>query len=207
MCLQPLFKNFLCKYQRNIHIEIKSLLSEQTTELIKGESQAVTLYANPDVCNLMIRWLYTQSLDDEDDDGNPIPRWHLLDLWLLADFLLMPGLQNDAMDAYLQSWVVDEHCSWILEWVWKSTANNGNYHPLRRVLVEEYALLEVGQAMSMLKDMPREMLGWVWENLVRKRQEDTCSTPLAQQWWKLCSLRCSSCFYIKTEDRCEKKVM
>lgn len=101
---------------------------------MEGQTQTVTLNANPEVCSIMIRWLYSQKLEDDGGDRVIAP-WKLIDLWILGDYLMMPLLQDEVMTMYMKNHRVDDHCSWILHWVFKATLDE--YNPLRRMLVEE----------------------------------------------------------------------
>lgn len=150
---------------------------------MEGETQTVTLQVNPHVASILIRWMYAQQLHTDDDDGTPIPSWHFLDLWLLGDYLMIPDLQDDAMIMYMATHEIDNHCSWILNWIWKAT--QGEDHPLRRLMIEEYSLIKSWEVMLKQDDMPKELLAQLLEIQMAYVQIGGRKTSRQEHWDRL----------------------
>ncbi|KAH7382020.1 hypothetical protein BKA64DRAFT_713263 [Cadophora sp. MPI-SDFR-AT-0126] len=86
----PIHKNHICHYSSFFDAAFNGNFAE-------AESQEVVLYeVQPPVFGMFVNWLYTQEIVME--DGEP-PNVHgLVHLWLLADRILVPSLQNQVIN-------------------------------------------------------------------------------------------------------------
>jgi len=129
---------------------------------IEGETQIYTIkHTTPDVFRLLIRWLYTQSLVGPLwKVPRPLPKFEnaeerikayeqqrgavdqdfidIIRLWLLADYLLLPKLQNLAMDELCRLYNAFRCDITIgtLQFIWDETAEES---PLRKYFAAWYA--------------------------------------------------------------------
>lgn len=69
----------------------------------------MTVKAGPAVFDLLVGWLYTQKLRNptRHDTDFVVYQDRLCLLWILADELLMPELQNDTVAEYLKTSFLD----------------------------------------------------------------------------------------------------
>ncbi|KAF8852850.1 hypothetical protein BDZ45DRAFT_694719 [Acephala macrosclerotiorum] len=68
------------------------------SNFIEGKTRAMVLVdVEPDIFSLLVNWLYLQKL--QHSDGRPVVKLELAKLWNLAEYCLMPRLQNEAMPA------------------------------------------------------------------------------------------------------------
>ncbi|CAG8950240.1 hypothetical protein HYFRA_00008478 [Hymenoscyphus fraxineus] len=82
-------QSFLCFYSPYFNAALKGPFKE-------GQSQTVHLEEMcPTAFSIFVNWLYCQRI--ERSDKEPLLRENLLELWLLADRLNIPRLQNEAM--------------------------------------------------------------------------------------------------------------
>jgi len=99
-------KDFLCYYSPYFAGALREGAFKES------ETQTVELdHADVEAFGLLVTWLYTQKIPitisplpkggkDDDDDK---PSWNaLVHLWILADYLQIPMLQNSAMDEVLR---------------------------------------------------------------------------------------------------------
>lgn len=117
------------------------------SDFIEGQSQAYTFEDDFDreVINLLANWFYTEQIyfggvkldSSQASDGTQLTEAGcIVKLWILADKLLMPRLQNMAMDE-LSEYILDEttFSPELLSWVYDNTAPES---PLRQYLVFEF---------------------------------------------------------------------
>jgi hypothetical protein len=108
------------------------------------------------VFTLLTQWFYTQKLDG-DLGGASVAGDKLARLWVLAERLLIPRLQNLAIDR------IDEkriECKFIyttaLQHVWDSTAHDS---PLRRLFIQQCAWnINADVYRSSIDRFPKQML-------------------------------------------------
>ena len=86
----PIHKGHICHYSPFFDAAFNGTFAE-------AETQMVELYeVKPETFGIFVNWIYTQDIFSE---GGEIPNVQgLVHLWLLADRLLVPSLQNKALD-------------------------------------------------------------------------------------------------------------
>lgn len=67
---------------------------------IEAKKQSITVRADPKIVHFLVQWIYTKSL--EDIEGEKPNCLQAVKLWILADELLMPDLQNAAFTFYFE---------------------------------------------------------------------------------------------------------
>jgi len=112
------------------------------------------LDGDPNTFKRIVEWLYTEEIQKV---GEHLPQFcELLDLWLMADLLVMPKLQDDAMKLLLDRSLLPPPTLVIdCEHIYNNTIEGS---PLRRLLV---AYTVGGDNFRLPKDytpIPREML-------------------------------------------------
>ncbi|KAH7333112.1 hypothetical protein BKA65DRAFT_40143 [Rhexocercosporidium sp. MPI-PUGE-AT-0058] len=91
----PIHKNHICHYSAFFDAAFNGNFAE-------AESQEVQLYeVMPETFGIFVNWLYTQEIMSEDGEAPDIRS--LVHLWLLADRILVPSLQNQAIDLIEQT--------------------------------------------------------------------------------------------------------
>ncbi|CZT46405.1 uncharacterized protein RSE6_06829 [Rhynchosporium secalis] len=137
---------------------------------LEGLSQTYQLKdVDPDVFRMLVQWFYTRPLKVYDiDDADDIDMFeahrrleeqdlHLAQLWVLADRLLVPGLQNEIVDILQKFQRTARLAStlWI-PFVYENTAAGS---PLRKLAVD-YALFCLDSAVfrKHAQNFPPEML-------------------------------------------------
>ena len=152
-------QDFLCYYSPYFRVACeRSSQEEQTNNLIIKEH-------HPAVFGTLLNWIFTQRL--EDLNGELPKAKTLIRLWVLADKLLVPELQNLVIDAInkrveLNGYVQDNMCSYIYE-------NTVKGSQLRRLLVSHVAwrlkssclTVEGGHTREMLIDLACHLKDWI----------------------------------------------
>lgn len=86
----PIHKDHICHYSPFFDAAFNGNFAE-------SQSHEVELYeVKPETFGTFVNWLYTQEIVSADDEPPTISS--LVHLWLLADRLLVPCLQNQAID-------------------------------------------------------------------------------------------------------------
>lgn len=133
-------KEFACRYSPVLRAAFDS-------NFIEGQMQAYTLEdTDEETFRLLVQWFYTQRLDSlpSDDQFDPksaefedkvdAQQTRLTGLWVLADKLLLPKLQNLALYAIDRTRIKTArsptHC---FDRIWEGTATDS---PLRRYMVD-----------------------------------------------------------------------
>lgn len=132
---------------------------------IEGETQTYKIDdVTPATFTLFVQWLYTQNVVHnpitEDVSGAINQHWHsLIHLWVLAEKLMVPRLQNitiNAIEKFRKSSLtlpLNE-----FDYVYENTDTGS---PLRRILVEQcirFLEKDVLKDTEMNKPLPRDML-------------------------------------------------
>ena len=103
--------------------------------MIEGQTQTME-YPNTDprVFGIFVEWIYTQTLGRDCYKAESASR--IVELWILADHLLIPALQNLAIRVLCgyNYWFPD------LETLQMAYANTGLESPIRRLLIKAYAI-------------------------------------------------------------------
>jgi hypothetical protein len=109
-----------------------------------------------EVFTLLVQWLYTQKLDGDlggtSDSGNRLAR-----LWILAEKLLIPRLQNLAIDRLEEKRIEYKlFYTSVLHHVWDSTAHDS---PLLRLFMHQCVWnLEPNVYLVNINEFPKQML-------------------------------------------------
>lgn len=85
-------KNFICHYSPYFNAAFNGRFLEGTTQALDLDD------TNPKVFSLFVTWLYTQQIKD---GGEKLKRKDMADMWMLADKVLVPQLQNQVMKVLL----------------------------------------------------------------------------------------------------------
>lgn len=149
-----LHKEFACQYSPVFKAAFNSDFIEGQTQTYKLED--VTEAA----ARLLVNWFYTQQLDIEGyGASSPEKRQEdmaLCQLWVLADKLLVPQLQNQTIRTMVDLRVKTNIIPTLsLEYIW---ANTSPGNPLRRLLVHQCATLAPSCYFNYSTRYPQEML-------------------------------------------------
>jgi hypothetical protein len=157
------------------------------SSFIEGETQIYKLDdVTPATFTLFVQWLYTQNLCNPitppGDVSSLIEHWHsLLRLWVLADKMMVPRLQNmtiNAIENFRKSTLTlpSDEFAYVYE-------NTDTGSQLRRILVEQcvrFLEKDVLRDLNFLKALPRDML-----------LDITCSLEYVSPTWTDYSLQIS----------------
>jgi len=133
-------KSFACYYCEVFNRAFNSNFEEARTQTYRIKDTTVRAF------ELLVDWIYSQDIGDchfeAVIDGKEV-FWNpgevmarLAELWVLADKLLLPNLQNIAID-HLNDVFTEEGACMILPYVYENTAEDSL---LRRFLIEAVAL-------------------------------------------------------------------
>lgn len=136
-----LHRNFICHYSPFFDATFNGDFKE-------GKDQQLDLEeTDPKVFGIFVNWLYTQEIVAPDE--YPATSSHLVRLWVLADRMLVPKLQDDALEEFDKLRV--EHrlrlSGGTIQYIYDNTVDGS---PLRRYVV---ALEATGY-----KDMPEDFV-------------------------------------------------
>jgi len=90
-------KDFLCHYSSFFNAAFNGSFNESMTKIMDFETPSC------DSFGLFVDWIYSQKLGD--GEGELPCAKELVNLWVLADSILVPALQNKAMEA------INEHAT------------------------------------------------------------------------------------------------
>jgi hypothetical protein len=153
-------KNFACHYSPVLKKAFTGGLAESRTQTMVLEDIEEQVFA------LFVNWIYTQEVVHE--DGQSPGAKLLIKLWVLAQKLLVPELQNQMIEAIEKRRKADNiiHTG-MLEYVYKQTIIGS---PLRRLLVDQYAYgTKGGHLLSKSGQFSKECLIDIVEVLVTIR--------------------------------------
>jgi hypothetical protein len=149
-------KDFACGYSPVLRAAFESDFAEGKTQTYIMKDVSEEVFA------LLSRWLYTQSLGDKGMTNNleiaARSINQLMKLWVLADKLLLPRLQNEAIDLIEETrFKYHLDCTSLFNYIWENTAA---HTPLRHLFVD-YSVWNINKlSFRMHLDMfPKEMLG------------------------------------------------
>jgi len=135
---------------------------------IEGQTQSITVKTTPKIFSILAGWLYRQSLQNTAGE-NPNHK-QLIKLWILADELLMPNLQNDAIALFhkisaSQSIIPKSERTLgtglfkieFLNSVWKKTTPGS---PLRKIIVRNHACNATNKWFNIMpvSELPQDMM-------------------------------------------------
>jgi hypothetical protein len=143
-------KKFACNYS-------PVLKAAFTGNFMEGQTQTYTMEDTTEgAFTLLAQWFYTQKLDG-DLGGANVAGDNLARLWVLAERLLIPRLQNLAIDR-IDEKRIECNCIYIgaLQYVWDSTAPDS---PLRRLFIHQCVWnLRSDVYRSSIDKFPKQML-------------------------------------------------
>lgn len=138
-------KNFICFYSPYFKAAFNGSFEE-------GESQTLNLEdASPSAFAIFVNWLYTQRIEEPNSDK--LTMSNLLELWLLADRILIPRLQNETL-AILNKARYEHYSGGKFKRVYDNTHEGS---PLREYLVS-LAGTKCGANIKYPESYPHEML-------------------------------------------------
>ena len=139
-------KNFICHYSPYFNAAFNG-------SFIEGETQSLDMEANPRVFSVFVNWIYSQKLEEEDiEDLDSDAQFQL---WILADRLLVPKLQNATMRLLLLNKRRPSLKRGTLQYVYENTTKGS---PLRTRLVEHYTSRGSFTKPRDYENWPSEML-------------------------------------------------
>lgn len=162
--------------------------SEATEKKVELDHTTVTAFG------LFQLWIYKKDLKESCTNDSLPSAEDLADLWILADYLQMPGLQNKAIDLLVQQRekvqkVATNH---IIK-IWEQTRSEA---PLRTLFVDFCAWrLDRGWWEKYPSQFPHEMLISLCTALHKKASGQ--KPP--------CPLMCSSNYHVKTDTQLERE--
>jgi len=166
-------KQFACFYSPVLKAAFNS-------GFIEGQTQEYTLeYSSTAAVNLLVEWLYRQEItlpnlnsgsEEGIERGLRLTR-HLAELWILADKLLMPGLQNSALKGIHRVQTMNGIFLANLPYIYENTTAES---PLRRYTATLFA--GIWDTAKLFKEFPGvfppEMVlevAIIWGNALQNR--------------------------------------
>jgi len=128
------------------------------SSFIEGETQTYRLDdTTPEAFALFVKWLYIQMLETGARDELIKSQPALVRLWVLAEKLFIPRLQNQVVDVLEgQRLLFHRICTAVIEYVWTNTAVAS---PLSRFYVSQRAWhLSPAVWAAKPENFPKEML-------------------------------------------------
>lgn len=124
---------------------------------IEGQNQRMDLKeTTADVVTLLIRWLYSNELECEENRGSTDPST-LISLWLLADRLFIPDLQNEAI-VYIAERLAGHNLVSTSSLVYDNSLPGS---PLRRIMVDH--VVRNMAAAWLREDMSNHPMGYPYQ--------------------------------------------
>jgi hypothetical protein len=163
--MQPfrVHKNYICHYSPYFDAAFNG-------SFIEGETQVLELEdTEPKIFGIFVNWLYTQDIIDE--EGRPASCSDCINLWILADKILVPVLQNQTLgqlEVVRISSSKKRFSSAIFHRVWDNTTEDS---PLRAYLVEVMIRKPKRGKIAFPGDYPHGMLV-AMINRMRSREWD-----------------------------------
>ncbi|KAF4627803.1 hypothetical protein G7Y89_g10347 [Cudoniella acicularis] len=154
----PIHKNFICYYSLYFEAALNN-------NFVEGQTQEVQLDdVDHEVFNLFVTWIYGQKIRSSESEKLDINI--ILNLWLLADRLLVPKLQNEAMN-YLFSQNCDPKT------MGTNTINSAYALTLKgsplRLYIAEFSCTALSPDRAIISDeLPRELLEDIIACLLKK---------------------------------------
>jgi hypothetical protein len=177
-------KNFICYYSPFFDAAFNG-------NFVEGDTQSMNLEeTSTEAFGIFVNWLYTQGIENS-KKGLPCCE-ALIDLWLLADLVLVPRLQNDAMEKLAEARLLRKGLpTSVLTRAYNHTAKGSL---LRRYIVRTWK----NSKISGSDNYPRQFL----VDLVNDSSYRACSeTGKALKWkgWKTRELDLNQ-FFISEEE-------
>ncbi|PQE07901.1 btb poz domain containing protein [Rutstroemia sp. NJR-2017a WRK4] len=132
---------------------------------VEGQTQSMKLETSEQAFGMLVdsEDNYNSSCCPNDEDGDPPPEHvnHLIELWILADKILMPTLQNMVMDQiYTISWLLFDQCGLDVQAInFNLVYNNTTTEsPLRALVVSIFNVCSYALDLEFMAHLPREMV-------------------------------------------------
>jgi hypothetical protein len=176
-----LHKSFVCHNSPYFEAAFNSALVEGQTQTLVYDK------TTPEAFGLFAKWIYSKTI--KDDDGKSPPPTEMVQLWVLADKILVPGLQNAAIRGlHERGCIISLH---EFGYVYDNTTVRS---PLRRLLVDqllvrtldykrldeyiaEYLDLFPKQMLAQMLSVPKRNFSPTW---AQKRMQSRLRTI----WWR-----------------------
>ena len=150
----PVHKNFLTHYSPFFKKALDG-------NFLEGQTQTVNLHdTKPRAFGLFLGWIHTQKVENE--HGLPPRNADLIHLWILADKLLIPALQNEAIQIMNST-----NCSGVSSSFPTLYENTMQDSPLRRFWIDAFAASS--RTITTPRDYPPEMLVAVVNAMKKQR--------------------------------------
>jgi hypothetical protein len=105
---------------------------------------------------------YLAEEEDQIPESVSAHELHLVQLWVIADRLLIPALQNAAIETLVRFWGVNDERIHGFGWIDYAYEHTQPLSPLRRLAVDTFAYVTEGYAWLKFKDnahlLPKEFL-------------------------------------------------
>jgi len=138
----------------------------------------------PETFGIFVNWLYTQNIINEEGDSPSSST--CIRLWILADKILAPQLQNQALIHLEAARLSDEKSkrlgSGIFQYVWDNTTKES---PLRTYLVQVMIKKAKKGDITYPEHYPHEMLVAILNGLRNREIERNPRLGTWQNVWKL----------------------
>lgn len=132
--------------------------------MVEGQTQTYQLEENTvDAVRFLVQWLYSQSIDVDQLESKELTPSEitnedhsLAELWVLADKLLLPRLQNlciQMIEGVRKQ--IDVVATPTLKYIWENTASDS---PLRRLMLDQCLGLTPRTFTLNSNEYPQEML-------------------------------------------------
>lgn len=163
-----------------------TLLFHSSSIFIEGETQTLDLEADPATFGLLLNWMYTQDIKFN-QNIHPMQAT-LVHLWILADYLQIPKLQNQAIDLYHVLSITQDNMGptaatgWSARHVYESTTETS---PLRRLLILHFAVFaqKKGLEEQRIKKMfPRQLFRDIAAELAGFNEDNEDGYSLQEKW-------------------------
>ncbi len=172
-------KNYICHYSPYFEAAFNG-------RFIEGETQVLDLDdTDPLVFGIFVNWLYTQTVVDE--EGIFPSCSDCINLWILADRLLVPSLQNQSLAALDKARILYEGMKGkdltdeIFQRVWTHT---GVRSCLRMYLVKVIVELPARSRIGRPERYPHEMLVSIIHGMRRREERRIGRKAAAKYTWE-----------------------
>ncbi|TVY50526.1 hypothetical protein LCER1_G005359 [Lachnellula cervina] len=159
-------KEFACHHSPVLNAAFNGPFVEGRTQIYELEDTTCR------AVRLLVYWLYTQTVDltlpSYDENALKIQASSFAELWVLADFLLIPRLQNAVLSA-ITSVRRSHHCLHMGSWAYVC-AHTAPDSAIRRLLAHQVAFYLDAEVFEEKRgEMGKEMLGDIGLALMRER--------------------------------------
>lgn len=160
------YKEFICYYSPFFDAAFNGSFREGETQTMLWEDVEPTEFA------LFVRWLYTQNVLDVAGHSQP-SLWELTNLWILADRLLIPKLQNEVIFAFEQL----RFCSNLPARCFERAYTTAPESALRRYIARLAVPTSSNYKGRKLENYPKELL----VDMLRSEYKNTPVAPISAE--------------------------